>query len=78
VRNGYDITTFTVQKVMKNPEALTFRIPKGLLRPAHGNNLALINIEELKKRIINDTTKSPQVLRHACVISFTVQNLEFI
>jgi hypothetical protein len=32
VRKGDDLTTFTVPKVMKNLEALTFRIPKGLLR----------------------------------------------
>jgi hypothetical protein len=30
---GDDLTTFIVPKVMKNPEALTFRIPKGLLGP---------------------------------------------
>jgi hypothetical protein len=37
VRKGDDLTTFTVPKVMKNPEALTFRIPKGLFRPVAGN-----------------------------------------
>ena len=36
MRKGDDLTTFIVQKVMKNPEALTFRIPKGLLRPVLG------------------------------------------
>jgi hypothetical protein len=36
VRKGDDLTTFIVPKVMKNPEALTFRIPKGLLRPVAG------------------------------------------
>jgi hypothetical protein len=33
ITEGDDLTTFTVTKVMKNPEALTFRIPKDLLRP---------------------------------------------
>ena len=33
VRMGDDLTTFTVPKVMKNSEALTFGIPKGLFRP---------------------------------------------
>jgi hypothetical protein len=37
VRKGDDLTTFIVPKVMKNPEALTFRIPKGLIRPVAGN-----------------------------------------
>jgi hypothetical protein len=36
VRKGDDLTTFIVQKVMKNPEVLTFRIPKSLLRPVEG------------------------------------------
>jgi hypothetical protein len=36
VRKGDDFTTFMVPKVMKNPEALTYRIPKGLFRPAAG------------------------------------------
>jgi hypothetical protein len=36
VRKGDDLTTFTVPKVMKNPEALTFRIPKGLFRHVAG------------------------------------------
>jgi hypothetical protein len=30
---GGDLTTLIVPKVMKNPEALTFRIPRGLFRP---------------------------------------------
>jgi hypothetical protein len=29
VRKGDDLTTYIVPKVMKNPEALTFQIPKG-------------------------------------------------
>jgi hypothetical protein len=33
IPGGKDLTAFTVPKVMKNPEALTFRIPKGLFRP---------------------------------------------
>ena len=33
MRKGDDLTTFRVPKVMKNPEALTFRIPKGLFWP---------------------------------------------
>ena len=36
MRKGDDLTTFTVSKVMKNPEALTFRIPKSLFRPVAG------------------------------------------
>jgi hypothetical protein len=36
VRKGDDLTTFIVPKVMKNPEALTLRVPKGLLRPVAG------------------------------------------
>jgi hypothetical protein len=36
VRKGDDLTTFIVPKVVKNPEALTFRTPKGLLRPVAG------------------------------------------
>jgi hypothetical protein len=33
VRKGDDFTTFIVPKVEKNPEALTFPIPKDLFRP---------------------------------------------
>ena len=33
MRRGDDVTTFNVPKVTENPEALTFWIPKGLLRP---------------------------------------------
>jgi hypothetical protein len=36
VRKGDDLTAFIVPRVMKNPEALTFRIPKSLFRPAVG------------------------------------------
>ena len=36
MRKGDDLTTFTVPKVVKNPEALIFRIPKGLFRPVAG------------------------------------------
>jgi hypothetical protein len=36
VHKGDDLTTFIVPKVMKNLEALTFRIPKGLFRPVAG------------------------------------------
>jgi hypothetical protein len=36
VRNGDDLTTFIVPKVKKNPEALNYRISKGLLRPVAG------------------------------------------
>jgi hypothetical protein len=36
VPKGDDLTTFIVPKVMKNPEALTFRMPSGLFRPAAG------------------------------------------
>jgi hypothetical protein len=36
VHKGDDLTTFIVPKVMKNQEALTFRIPKGLFRPVAG------------------------------------------
>jgi hypothetical protein len=36
VRKGDDLTTFIVRKVLKNPEALTFRILKGLFRPVAG------------------------------------------
>jgi hypothetical protein len=36
VCKGDDLTTFTVLKVMKNPEALTFPILKGLFRPVVG------------------------------------------
>jgi hypothetical protein len=32
VGKGDDLTTFIVPKVIKYPEALTFRIPKGLFR----------------------------------------------
>ena len=35
-RKGDDLTNFIVSKVMKNSEALIFRIPKGLLRPVAG------------------------------------------
>jgi hypothetical protein len=37
VPKGDDLTTFIVPKIMKNPEALTFRIPKDLFRPIAGN-----------------------------------------
>jgi hypothetical protein len=33
---GDDLTTLIVSKVMKNPEALTFWVPKGLFRPEAG------------------------------------------
>jgi hypothetical protein len=33
---GDDLTTFVVPKFMKNSEALTFPVPKGLLRPVEG------------------------------------------
>jgi hypothetical protein len=36
MHKGDDLTTFTTPKVKKNPEALTFRIPEGLLRPVAG------------------------------------------
>ena len=36
MRKGDDLTTFIVPKVVKNPEALTFRIPKALFRPIAG------------------------------------------
>ena len=36
MRKGDDLTIFVVPKVMKNPEALTYRIYKGLLRPVAG------------------------------------------
>jgi hypothetical protein len=36
MRKGDDLTTFIVPKIMENPEALTFRIPKGLFRPVAG------------------------------------------
>jgi hypothetical protein len=36
VRKGDDFITFTVPKAMKNPEALTFRIPMGLFRHVAG------------------------------------------
>jgi hypothetical protein len=36
VLRGDDLTAFIVPKVMKNPEALTFRIHKGLFRPVVG------------------------------------------
>ena len=36
MRKGDDLTTFIAPKVMKNPEALIFRVPKGLLRPVAG------------------------------------------
>jgi hypothetical protein len=36
VHKGDDLTTFIVPEVMKNPEALTFQIPKGLFRPVAG------------------------------------------
>jgi hypothetical protein len=36
VRKGDDLTAFIVPKVMKNPEAFTFRMPKGLVRLVAG------------------------------------------
>jgi hypothetical protein len=39
VRKGDDLTTFIVPKVMKNPEALTYRIPKGRLSPVAGEKM---------------------------------------
>jgi hypothetical protein len=36
MRKGDDLTTFVVPKVTKNPDALTFQIPKGLFRPVAG------------------------------------------
>jgi hypothetical protein len=33
VHKSDDLITFTVPTVMKNPEALTYRISNGLLRP---------------------------------------------
>ena len=36
MRKGDDLITFILPKAMKNPEALTFRIPRGLLRPVVG------------------------------------------
>jgi hypothetical protein len=44
VRKGDDLTNFIVPKVMKNPEVLTFRIPKGLLRPVAGKLYLLLLI----------------------------------
>ena len=36
MHNGDDLTTFIVPKAMKNREALTFQIPKGLFSPVVG------------------------------------------
>jgi hypothetical protein len=36
VRKGDDLTTFNAPNVMKNPETLTFQIPKGLFKPVAG------------------------------------------
>ena len=36
MRKSHDLATFIVPKVMKNSEALNFRIPKGLFRPVAG------------------------------------------
>jgi hypothetical protein len=36
VRKGDDLANFIVSKIMKNPEALTFRVPRGLFRPVAG------------------------------------------
>jgi hypothetical protein len=36
VRKGDDLTTFIVPKLIKNPETLTYRIPKRLFRPVAG------------------------------------------
>ena len=36
MRKGDDLTIFTVPKVTKSPEVLTFRIPRGLFRPVVG------------------------------------------
>jgi hypothetical protein len=36
MRKGDDLTTFIMPKVTKNPEGLTFRIPRGLFRSVAG------------------------------------------
>jgi hypothetical protein len=42
VHKGDYLTTFTVLKVMKNPEALTFWILRGLFRPVVGKLYLLL------------------------------------
>jgi hypothetical protein len=36
MRKGDDLATFIVPKIMKNPEALAFRIPRNLFGPVAG------------------------------------------
>jgi hypothetical protein len=43
MRKGDDFTAFIVPKVMKNPEALTFRIPRGLFRPVAGKLYLIVD-----------------------------------
>jgi hypothetical protein len=47
VRKGDDLTTFIV------PEALTFRIPKGLLRPVAGKRYLYLIIIFDTKRVLS-------------------------
>ena len=52
MRKVDDVTTFIVPKVMKNPVALTFWIPKGLFKPVAGK-LYLFYSVKLKRHVLN-------------------------
>ena len=49
MRKVDDLTTFFVSKVMKNPEALNFRIPRDLFRAVVGKLCLYRHNTELKK-----------------------------
>jgi hypothetical protein len=46
VRKDDDLTTFIEPKVEKYPEALTFPVPRGLLRPVAGKLYLLVIISD--------------------------------
>ena len=59
MHKGDDLTTFIVPKVMKNPEALNFRISKSLFRPVAGK-LYLLFMTSYTPKFIKWVDKSLQ------------------
>jgi hypothetical protein len=62
VRKGDDLTTFIVPKVMKNPEALTFRIPKSLFRPIAGKLYLYLYLYSYSRTSNNGHCRGIQIL----------------
>jgi hypothetical protein len=61
VRKGDDLTAFIVPNVMKNPEALTFRIPRGLFRPVSGKLYLYLYVVEIPSPWLQRQQASPDV-----------------